>query len=248
MKTQFSRRASVVTPARALIALGVVILLLIALLVRFAFPGTISSLAKPLWSAGEAATELVPIDGAHPSIATLEEENAALANENELLRARLRDVGAERSLPQDSGTLAGVLARPPLSPYDTLVLDQGSEDGITEGSLVYAQGVPIGTIAEAGSATSRALLFSAPERITEGWIGENRLPVTLIGAGSGVFEADVPRETPVAEGDLVYIPGPGALPVGKVERVASQPSSPRAQLRIRPLVNPFALTWVRILP
>ncbi|HYD93615.1 MAG TPA: rod shape-determining protein MreC [Candidatus Paceibacterota bacterium] len=248
MKTQFSRRTSVLTPRRGLVLIGVVVVLLLLFGLRTLFPSALTAIVSPLWSAGTSATALLSLGDESGPDAALVTELELLRNENEALRTRLRDVGADRAVPQDIGLLAGVLARPPLSPYDTLILDRGADHGITEGALIYAQGVPIGTVAQVVGQSSRALLFSAPERITEGWVGESRLPVTLIGAGSGVFEADVPREHPVVEGDLVYVPGPGALPIGRVERIESHASSPRALLRIRPLVNPLALTWVRILP
>lgn len=230
---------------RALVAGIFALLLFVFLIFRAFFPGMLDLLASPLWSAGSFATDALRQDPS-ASVEELSLRVAELENENLLLRERLQDVGAERELPSDTGLLAGVKARPPVSPYDVLVIDRGEEHGVVYGMVAYALGVPIGSVAETNASSARVVLYSAPERITEGWIGEARTPVTLIGAGAGAFEADVPRESGVLEGDLVYVPGAGALPLGRVEQIEAHASSPRSQLRIRPLVNPLALTWVRL--
>lgn len=246
MKTRYSRRTSVLTPVRLLVAGVLGIVLIIVLSVRVLAPGAFDTVASPLWSFGDSMTREFAAEPAQ-SAEALSLQVQELANENLLLRTRLRDVGAERELPSDSGLLAGVRARPPVSPYDVLVLDIGSGAGVADGMVAYALGVPVGTVAQVNGSSARVLLYSAPERITEGWIGESRNPVTLIGIGSGAFEADVARELPVAEGELVYVPGSGAVPIGRVERIESHASSPRSALRIKPLVNPLTLTWVRLL-
>ena len=221
-------------------------MVLIVLLALRAFaPGLFDLAASSLWSFGTTMTQQFEKDPS-TSVQDLQTRIEELSNENEVLKARLQDVGAARELPSETGLLAGVLSRPPVSPYDVLVVDQGTNAGAQEGMVAYAQGVPIGTVAEANARTSRVLLYSSPERFTEGWVGEQRLPLTLIGGGAGTFEADVARELEVAEGDMVYVPGPGALPIGRVERIESHASSPRSVLRIRPLVNPLALTFVRL--
>ncbi len=246
MKTRYTRKTNIVTPGRALIAGSIFVLLVAVLGVRTFMQSVFDVAAAPLWSFGDSMTATFAEEPSELSAGELSLQVQELANENLLLRSRLRDVGAERELPSDTGLLAGVLARPPVSPYDVLVVDLGSDAGVGQGMIAYALGVPVGTVAEVNARSARVLLYSAPERITEGWIGENRLPVTLIGAGSGVFEADVARELAVTEGELVYVP-PGALPIGRVVRIESHASSPRSVLRIQPLVNPLALTWVRLL-
>jgi hypothetical protein len=72
------------------------------------------------------------------------------------------------------------------------------------------------------------------------------MPIALEGAGAGAFRATVPREAGLAAGEMVYLPGPGAIPVGTVVRVDADPSSPRATIHIRPHTSPFSITWVEI--
>ncbi|MBU6490989.1 rod shape-determining protein MreC [Patescibacteria group bacterium] len=182
----------------------------------------------------------------------LAKENAALADENKTLLKKVNDVSALLgfSAPQkgDPGILAGVLARPPESPYDTLVLAAGKSTGVVRGMEAYgAGGVPLGIVTDVLDDFSRATLFSAPGMLTYGWVGAHAtIPVTITGAGAGTMNASVPRSAGIVVGDSVFVPGPGMLPIGSVTRVDSDPSSPSVTLRILPLLNPFSVTWVVI--
>jgi cell shape-determining protein MreC len=236
---RYSRKNSGLSPSAVVTGLVVVVLLLVALLLRFFAPGFLPSLFAPLYALGDS------IEKEDTGLAF---ENEELRNENAALKARLQDVGAADNIPTEDGRLGGVIARPPLTPYDVLLLSVGSDAGIREGAIVFAQGVPVGTIEEAATGFSRALLYSALGRENAGWLGEARLPVTLVGEGAGAFSARVPRELEVIEGDTVYLPGPGAFPAGVVRAIMRHPSSPSAELSIEPLVNPFTLTFVRVMP
>ena len=60
------------------------------------------------------------------------------------------------------------------------------------------------------------------------------------------MSAIVAREAGILVGDMVYAMGPGAQAVGVVSAVGNDPSSPRSRVDIKPLVNPFSITWVTI--
>ena len=224
---------------------------------RIAFPDTFSSLLSPLWRTGEGATtgvgKVEAFFADKVTLATernrLQSENEGLANESRILRARLQDLTVLLGARTESETdiLAGVLARPPISPYDVLVIDRGTDHGVVSGASVFGNGgVPLGTIAATTNRTSRVLLYSAPGRETPAWIGATRIPVTLVGEGSGAFSSLVPREVAVLVGDEIYVSGPGALPVGIVREVKTDPSATKAQVRIHPVTNPFSITWVTV--
>src|SRR5581483_1482305 len=63
-----------------------------------------------------------------------------LAQENAQLRAELNRAGSRREV------AAGVIARPPGTPYDTLMVDAGSSEGVREGAQVFAAGAAIGQV------------------------------------------------------------------------------------------------------
>lgn len=238
-------------------SLGVIVLALVLLvgLLRLTLPGVFVALVTPLWAVGSAFTQGAGgIASLFGDKAQLIEERDRLAGENAQLYAQVQALSAEladvgRIASDGTGVLAGVLARPPLAPYDVLVLGAGTRHGIREGLFVYGSGgVPVGTITAVSNSSSHATLFSESGRRTMGWVGEERLPLTLVGEGAGAYRASVSKESAIAEGDEVYLPGPGAIPVGVVVRLTTDASTPEMELSIRPYVNVFSLSSVRVGP
>jgi len=176
-------------------------------------------------------------------------ENAALSNENRTLVEKEASLtalfGDANTGKVSSGVLAGVVARPPTSPYDTLVLDVGQNAGVTRGQEVFgAGGVPLGIISSVTGDFSRVTLFSAPGAKTEGWVGKAGISLSISGAGGGALTATISRLAGVVVGDTVFAPGPGRLPIGNVVRVDSDASASGVTLLIMPAQNPFSLSWV----
>ncbi len=245
MKTQYFRRTKrFLSPQYGLFIVIAAVLFLILAGLRFLAPGAFTALFTPLWGAGTSVTGAIEGVGDAPSLAAeverLTAENETLRNENQALVA-----GAEAAV---AGITAGVIARPPLAPYDILIVGKGERDGVYARMQVFSKGIPVGTVESVAPGSARVALYSSSGRASEGWVGENRIPITLTGRGAGAFSADVPREAGIVEGDAVYLPGPGGLPVGSVVRVESNASSPRATVRVRPIANPFTMTSVVIAP
>jgi cell shape-determining protein MreC len=235
-----------------------VLVLLIVLLQLFA-PSVLTSAAAPFWQLGNGITNAfaagTSVFGNAGELTRerdqLASENLALAEANRALVARDADLTAliGPAAPTERRILAGVLARPPVAPYDTLVVDAGAAKGVTEGAFAYGPGgVPLGTVANVSNTSSRIALFSTGGRATEGWVGDARVPITLTGRGAGAFTATLPRDSGVAVNAVVYVPGPGALPIGTVVRINSDPSAPRDTVSIAPYVNLYSLTWIEIAP
>lgn len=186
--------------------------------------------------------------------AVLAARNEALANENEALasenQAFIKKVASLEALlgpvrPTATGVLAGVIVRPPESPYDTVILASGTRDGIALGMEAFGEGgVPLGIVSAITEQFSRVTLFSAPGMATTGWAGKANEPIIIRGAGAGALQATLSRSAEIAVGDTVFAPGPGMLPIGTIVRIDSDPSSPGITLRIMPKTNPFSLTWV----
>ena len=180
----------------------------------------------------------------------LRKENAALASENQALITKATSLLALLHSPMTgqrdtSGVLAGVVARPPQSPYDTLVLAAGTKAGVTLGQEAFgAGGVPIGVVSAVLDDFSRVTLFSAPNMVVHGWVGRTNIPLTIEGSGAGVMSASLSRSANIAVGDTVFAPGPGALPIGSITSIDSDPTAPEVILRITPALNLFSITWV----
>ncbi len=232
-------------------------IIVVLVVVRVAFPNVFVALFAPLWKTGDVAAASVGGVGTffsdkHKLVHerdTLQREQAALVAENDALQARIADLTAllGTRTESDGGVLAGVLARPPVSPYDVLVVDRGELDGVLPGSLVYgAGGVPLGTVAATTARASRVLLYSSPGKETAAWVGDTRIPLAIVGEGSGAFYSKVSRDAGVLVGMPVYVAGPGALPIGEVLAVEANPAATEVRVRIRPATNPFSITWVTI--
>ncbi len=211
------------------------------------------SVARPFWQTGFSISS-----GALRS-------PAELLAENESLKRRLSDiemqvasssVGAiirenaelKAGLGRASSTpklLAAVLMRPPLAPYDELVLDIGQDKGISSTTRVYASNnVLIGRVRESYAHTSKAVLFTSPGHTYPVFIGSSHIPASAIGQGGGQYRADVPHGASIGVGDIVTDPSLNDGVFGSVVSVETDPSNPFDTVFIVPPVNQYEIRWV----
>lgn len=258
MKKTFSTRRNALLPS-AKVSWGALALVfaLCALALRLAAPNVFLRAEAPLLRGASALalggrsffagfSDASALAARNTALAS---ENAALASENQTLRKRAADraamLGAEPE--RRAGIVAGVLAGPPVSPYDTLVLARGERDGVASGQEAFgAGGVPLGIVSSVSADFSRVTLFSAPGTVTRGWVGNANLPLEMRGAGGGALRAIVAQAADVALDDAVFAPGPGALFIGRVARIDRDSASPSADILIRGALNPFSVAWVEL--
>ncbi len=255
-KTFLAKRNSLLSSAEALWGIVALACAIVILLIRLAFPNFFWHVFTPIFRSADALSTkthsfLSSFNNAAALTSKNEQltnENATLAIENQTLSKKLEDISAlSKSQTPPTGILAGVVARPPESPYDTLVLSSGSQNGVALGQEAFGiGGVPVGVVSSVLHDFSRIMLFSAPNTDTSGWIGKNNLPITIFGSGGGTMKASVSRSANISAGDTVFVPGPGMLPIGSVVRVDSDPSSPSVTLRIQFATNPFSISWVTL--
>ncbi len=223
---------------------------------HFFAPSALSRAVRPFVSFGTMLGNRISGTASLDSKQSLREErdrlaldNAALTERAALLSTQLADLTAllgTRTEPE-KGIVASVRARPPVAPYDVLVTDQGTESGVTVGSVAYGPGgTPIGTVGAVSTGESRIALYSTRALATLGWAGTARVPLTLTGEGAGAFSATVARDAGIAVGDGVYVAGNGVSPIGTIVAITSDASSPSVELEVRPYTNPFSITWVTI--
>ena len=177
-------------------------------------------------------------------------QNEALINRNRALSVQVNTLIAlaGTTTPRVRGVVARVLARPNQSPYDTLIIGAGTASGSATGDVITAMGgIPIGTIKEVSTFSSRVLLFSSPGITTDAWVGVARNPITLKGTGAGTFTASVPHQTDIAVGDLVFVSGAPYFAIGRVVRVDAITGIVMETLRIKPFVNIFSLPTVVVM-
>jgi cell shape-determining protein MreC len=165
-----------------------------------------------------------------------------LKNENNELKEMLGRIEIKNNF-----VLGNILTKPNHSPYDTIVIDIGSDVGIKEGDFVYANGnIPIGNIGKIYSRTSLVSLFTNPGQKTEGFAEGTNASVELIGRGGGNFEMIIPIELQVEKGTIIYLPSSTSLVLAIVDEVISSPSDPFKKVILSSPINVQNLKWVEV--
>lgn len=253
LRSYSTRRRILFRSPAAFVTAGLAFVILILFVLRFAAPGAFVAIATPFWQGGAAFTHF--LEGFQSKASVMRERDQlatqvdTLTAENRTLTGQAHDLQVLLGTRTQAapGILASVLVRPPVAPYDVLIVDQGASMHVALGATAYGPGgTPIGTVASVTNKTARITLYSNPGLQTDAWVGDARVPIELIGAGSGSFTATLPKTAAVAANQGVYVASAGAVPVGFVARVSSDPSSPNVTLQIHPYLNPFSLTWVTI--
>ena len=138
--------------------------------------------------------------------------------------------------------LAAVLERPPLIPYDELIIDIGLDHNLSTTSRVYAaDNVVIGRIAEVYRTTSKVILYSSSGQKLEVQIGGNHVPATATGRGGGQYVSELPRGVTVAEGDYVNTASLKDKPFGIVSRILPDPAGQFEQVLYSAIPIPAVL-------
>ncbi len=183
----------------------------------------------------------------------LTEENRRLRQQQLLMQSRLEkfaDLQSEnRRLRQllDSSTKVGErvliaeLMAVDLDPFSRrIVLNKGTQSGVTSGqSLIDANGI-MGQVIHAGPFTSTALLITDPSHALPVQLTRTGLRSIAVGTGSSELElAHIPNNADVRVGDLLVTSGlggrfPPGYPVGRVVSVERDSRQPFAKVLVGP--------------
>lgn len=177
------------------------------------------------------------------------ENKDALIKSSELLKKENEELKSILNRKENRNLiLAQILKKPPYSFYDTLVVDVGEKDKVEKGNLVYIGAtIPIGIVDEVYANTSKIKLYSTPKEKFDAIVGPKNIEITAFGKGAGVFEAQLPRDAYISEGDIVSIPSISNSFVGVVKKIVFEPSSPFSTILFSQPININELKWVEIL-
>ena len=217
-------------------------------------------IGRPVWEAERTINNgLYNMNYLVRTKASISNENHNLIDEIASLRSRMIDhqiledennqlkeiLG--RMPVKDNFVLGNILTKPNHSPYDTVVIDIGSNLGIKEGDMVYADGnIPIGNISKVYEKTSLVVLYTNPGQVTEGFINDTNASVELIGRGGGNFEMIIPIELNLENGTMIYLPNNISLILALVNETISKPSDPFKKVLLSSPVNVQNLKWVQV--
>ncbi len=153
--------------------------------------------------------------------------------------------------------IAAILEKPNQSPYDTIVIDIGSDSGLMVGKNVFALGsIPIGRVAEVYPRMSKVILFTNSGEKTEVIISSKpastdvsqggNVFAELIGRGGGNFEMVLPRDMILLKDDQVVLPGITPYVVGIVKTIISDEREAFQKALLVAPVNIQSLKFVEV--
>lgn len=212
------------------------------------------AIGRPLHLVRQDATAAA--EGAFGGFASKEElieENRRLSEElrKAEIKAELFDELRGEAYGNVGGTTtrptARVLSTPPFSPYDTIVLDQGADDGVAVGDAVsFDDTVALGTVDTVTDRTSRVQLYSSPGTEQSVRIGGHDFLVVARGEGGGAFQMLILKEEAVARGDSVFLPD-GRL-LARIEKIVPNESDAFALVYAAVPFNLFEIREVVLNP
>lgn len=179
----------------------------------------------------------------------LNNENAALKEKNSELEARIffydilsRENQELKSIlgrtEQKQYILAALIARPPQVPYDILIIDAGSEDGVQkEMEVKGSAGIFLGRIEDVFKKISKVKLISFPGNETNIYFEGLNIFATAVGTGNGNLEIKLPVSLPIKEYDKIISAGVFPLLLGSVEKIEKDESEGTQKIMFRLPVN-----------
>lgn len=176
----------------------------------------------------------------------LDEARATMANYASVLAENysLKEIFGRKN-EKDFMILSAILSKPNKSPYDTLIIDIGIEEGIKKGDMVFGLGnVPIGLVSDVFPNSSKVILFSNAGEKTQVAIGNVFMEV--VGRGGGNFEMIMPRDFVLIKGDQVVLPGIYPYVLGIIETIISDPRDPFQKALLVSPVNVQELKFVQV--
>ena len=174
-------------------------------------------------------------------IASLESENEGLKN----------FLGANDgvNVKRPKGSLFSVAQRPPFSPFDTIVVNGGSDNGIQVDDLAFASAdVLVGYVTAVFPSTSIVTLYSSSGQRQEVYAGTSSEAVASEGRGGGNFYIKVPSETKITVGDPIIWPSMQNILIGVVNKVDAVSGDAFSYVFFRSLIPIYSIRYVEIVP
>ncbi|HNW71591.1 MAG TPA: rod shape-determining protein MreC [Candidatus Paceibacterota bacterium] len=143
--------------------------------------------------------------------------------------------------------ISSILVKPNRSLYDTMIIDVGTNDGVSVGKKVFAKGdIPLGYISETYANSSKIVLFSSPGEKTDSVISGKDVFVQLIGRGAGDFEMILPRDFSIEKGTEIVLPGIMPYVLARTETIISSPHDSYQKVLLISPINIFELKFVEV--
>jgi cell shape-determining protein MreC len=191
-------------------------------------------------------------------------DDARMANYNSVVLddASLKEI-LGRTDSKAAMTVAAILSEPNQSPYDTLLIDAGTTQGITIGDTVFALGdVPVGQISDVYPNSAKVILFSNGGETTQATISSSTVApsatgtvssavssnifVSVVGRGGGNFEIVIPKGFVLQTGDQAVLPGINSYVLAIVQKIISDPRDSFTKALLTSPINIEGLKFVEV--
>jgi len=134
--------------------------------------------------------------------------------------------------------LGSIISRPPQSPYDMVVVDTGSDNGVKQGMKAVAYGsVLIGHVAEVFPNTSKIKLVSYPGEETNLIMENAKISAIGLGLGGGNIEVKIPSSVKINSGDKINTEGTFYYLLGTADKIEADALNPFQKIIFRMPVN-----------
>ena len=160
-----------------------------------------------------------------------------LRAENEELKSLLSRTSDKKLV------LASIVSRPPQSPYDVVIIDAGSDNGVEPGmrATVYSN-IIMGYVTEVFPKISKVKLISSPGEETNIMIENEKVAAVSVGLGGGNMEIRIPSSIQINPGDKIMTVETFPLLVGIAEKIEVSLPDPFQKILFR---SPFNLQQVK---
>lgn len=178
-------------------------------------------------------------------IAQLEDQVHEL-KEQEQENQRLRELLEYRTEKEENYklTMAKVIGRDPSNWYRTIIIDQGSSNGIKTGMPVVTHVGLVGSIINVTSNTAEVLLILDSEAAVGGRIFDNRIPGVVLGTGKSDFleMIHIPHDAPLEASQEVVTSGlggifPRGIRIGTILDIEMDPNGLMKKADLKPFVD-----------
>ena len=123
--------------------------------------------------------------------------------------------------------------------YSTMLITKGFSDGIEEGMIVYTRGYEaVGIVTQVYGSTALVSLLSASGNKVDAFIQENKMTLSLVGAGGGNFTAQIPKDLDVVIGDNIFLTQNPTMNLGTVVDIVGTQQDFFKTVYIRGAYNP----------
>ncbi len=177
-------------------------------------------------------------------------ENQSIKSENELLKSKVAVLEEELDLKkykEDSvfGISAEVLTRSGASPFGSIIVSVGEEDGVLVNEEVFVGYSPIGRVSFVDKSTSEVTLYTSPSSVFEAKL-EDGTPISLEGKGNNGFLIEAGRAVTAYPGMKIFKASDELYPIAEVVHISFDPRDPTQTIYAKPIVNIESLRFVTI--